>query len=74
MAVDDEEAPEVLPGSLLDVGAPVLEELSLMLDPYPRAPGVTFEAPKDEPEAKDSPFAVLAKLKATAPGKPRSRK
>jgi uncharacterized metal-binding protein YceD (DUF177 family) len=70
----DDDAPEVLSGSPLDVAAPVLEELSLMLDPYPRAPDVKFEAPKDEPEAKESPFAVLAKLKAAAPGKPKSRK
>jgi hypothetical protein len=60
---DDEDAPEVLASSLLDVAAPVLEELSLLLDPYPRAPGVTFEPPKDEPKGTDSPFAVLAKLK-----------
>ncbi len=71
---EDDDAPEVLPGSVLDVAAPVLEELSLMLDPYPRAPGVKFETPKDEPEAKESPFAVLAKLKAAPTGKPKSRK
>ena len=71
---DDEEAPEVLSGSLLDVVAPVLEELSLILDPYPRAPGVTFEPPKDEPKGPDSPFAVLAKLKPPPPGKPKARK
>ena len=74
LAADDDEAPEVLSSSLLDVAAPVLEELSLMLAPYPRAPGVKFEAPKDEPEAKDSPFAVLAKLKGPPSGKPKSRK
>jgi len=74
ISVDDEEAPEILSSSLLDVAAPVLEELNLMLDPYPRAPGVKFEAPKDEPEAKENPFAVLAKLKANPPGKPKSRK
>jgi hypothetical protein len=59
----DEDATEVLASSLLDVAAPVLEELSLMLDPYPRAPGVAFEPPKDESKDMDSPFAVLAKLK-----------
>jgi uncharacterized metal-binding protein YceD (DUF177 family) len=70
----DEEGLEVLPGSLLDAAAPVLEELNLMLDPYPRAPGVTFEAPKDEPKATGNPFAVLAKLKPVPPRKPRPRK
>ena len=59
----DDDAPEVLASSLLDLAAPVLEELSLMLDPYPRAPGVTFEPPKDDSKEADSPFAVLAKLK-----------
>ena len=71
---EDEEAPEVLSSSLLDVAAPVLEELALVLDPYPRAPGVAFEAPKDEPKVKESPFAVLAKLKAPGPGKAKPRK
>lgn len=71
---DDEEAPEALSGTLLDVAAPVLEELNLVLDPYPRAPGVTFEAPRNEPKAVESPFAVLAKLKTAPAGKPKRRK
>jgi uncharacterized metal-binding protein YceD (DUF177 family) len=64
---EEDEATEVISSSLLDVAAPVLEELSLMLDPYPRAPGVTFEAPKDESKGRDGPFAVLAKLKGPPP-------
>ena len=67
---NDEDAPEVISSSLLDVAAPVLEELSLMLDPYPRAPGVAFEPPKDEAEGADNPFAVLAKLKVRPPEEP----
>ena len=67
---DDDEAPELLPSSLVDLAAPVLEEFSLLLDPYPRAPGVTFEAPKDEDKALDNPFAVLAKLKPNPPEEP----
>jgi hypothetical protein len=39
---DDE--PEVLASPFVDLAAPVLEELSLALDPYPRAAGVVFEA------------------------------
>ncbi len=70
----DEEAPEVLSSPLLDVAAPALEELSLMLDPYPRAPGVTFEPPKEDPQPTESPFAVLAKLKVPPQGKPKRRK
>jgi len=70
---NDEDAAEVLFSSLLDVAAPVLEELSLMLDPYPRAPGVTFEPPKDESKGPDYPFAVLAKLKVPPSKEPGSR-
>ena len=69
-AGDDEDAPEVMTGSLLDIAAPVLEEISLSLDPYPRAPGVSFEAPKDDDKTSDNPFAVLAKLKANPPEEP----
>ena len=67
---DNEDAPEVISGSLLDLAAPVLEELSLSLDPYPRAPGVAFEPPKDDDKAADNPFAVLAKLKVNPPEEP----
>ena len=67
---DEEDAPEVLSSSLVDTVAPVLEELSLSLDPYPRAPGVTFEPPKDDDKDADNPFAVLAKLKVNPPEEP----
>ena len=67
---EDEDTPELLSSSLLDIAAPLLEEISLSLDPYPRAPGVTFEAPKDEDKAADNPFAVLAKLKPNPPEEP----
>ena len=66
----DEDAPETISSSLLDIAAPVLEEISLLLDPYPRAPGVTFEAPKDQDKGSDNPFAVLAKLKSNPPEEP----
>ena len=60
--MDDEEA-DVLETPILDVAAPVLEELSLSLDPYPRAAGASFAEPvKDEPKP-ESPFAVLGELK-----------
>ena len=48
---------------------PVLEEVSLALDPYPRAPGAKFEAPKDMEPARESPFAVLKALKEKPPAK-----
>jgi uncharacterized metal-binding protein YceD (DUF177 family) len=57
----EDEAPEEIESSRYNVAGPVLEELSLAIDPYPRAPGVAYEAPaEDKPP---SPFAALAKLK-----------
>jgi len=60
----DEDAPEMLESSVIDIAAPLLEELSLSLDPYPRKPGVEFTQPEEAPaDAPESPFAVLGKLK-----------
>jgi uncharacterized metal-binding protein YceD (DUF177 family) len=59
---DDE--PELIEGTSIDLAAPILEEVSLALDPYPRAPGVAFESPQEEKSPADSPFAVLERLKA----------
>lgn len=63
ISVHDEDEPELLESPILDLAAPLLEELSLALDPYPRAPGVSFEPPAEEPEPSDNPFAVLERLK-----------
>jgi uncharacterized metal-binding protein YceD (DUF177 family) len=71
---DDE--PELLEGTSIDLAAPLLEEVSLALDPYPRAPGVAFQSPKEEKGPADSPFAVLESLKtakADAPGPSKKR-
>ncbi|HEY4263944.1 MAG TPA: DUF177 domain-containing protein [Micropepsaceae bacterium] len=59
-----EDGPELLDNSVVDLAAPLLEELSLALDPYPRAPGVSFAPPVEEVEPADNPFAVLEQLKA----------
>ena len=59
--MEAEDPPDVLPAPEVDVAAYVVEHLALELDPFPRAPGVEFEAP--EPERPASPFAVLGKLK-----------
>jgi hypothetical protein len=53
---------EVLDTSMLDLAGPVLEELSLAIDPYPRAQGAHFDL-SDGGEARESPFAVLKTLK-----------
>jgi len=66
LAAGDDDAPEEIDSPRFDVAGPVLEELSLSIDPYPRAPGVAFEAPSDSPGsggARESPFAVLERLK-----------
>jgi uncharacterized metal-binding protein YceD (DUF177 family) len=66
----DEDPPEALTGSTLDLGPIVMEHFVLAIDPYPRAPGAempeTGEGASDSPE---SPFAVLARLKEKARGK-----
>ena len=61
-AVDDELTEEIESLSY-DLAAPLLEELSLAINPYPRAPGVAFEAPKDSEAKREGPFAALKALK-----------
>jgi len=51
---------EPLPGGVLDIGEAVAQQLSLVLDPFPRAPGAAAESPG---KALASPFAALAKWK-----------
>jgi len=48
---------EPLAGDTLDLGEAVAQQLSLALDPYPRAAGVEAALPVEA--AKASPFAVL---------------
>jgi uncharacterized metal-binding protein YceD (DUF177 family) len=54
--------PEPMPDGPLDVGEAVAEQLSLALDPYPRAPGVALEARWTGAEEAAKPFAALGKL------------
>ncbi len=58
---DSEDSPEMLSGGLLDLGEVVAQYLSLELDPYPRAPGVSLAAQLAETgiKGKESPFKVL---------------
>jgi uncharacterized metal-binding protein YceD (DUF177 family) len=60
---------EVLSGSEIDIGEAVAQQLSLALDPFPRAPGAEIpglaedSSGETEPDqASASPFAVLAGL------------
>lgn len=56
------DAPETFTGDTIDVGALAEEFFALAIDPYPRKPGVRLETAQDVEEAKDSPFAKLARL------------
>lgn len=58
----DDDAPDVIEGGAIDLGAVAVEQLALNLDPFPRKPGAVFTAPEGPPET--SPFAVLNRLKA----------
>jgi len=62
----DEDVPDPIMDGTIDLGALVAEELSLHVDPYPRAPGATFlplDTEKGPEEAPSGPFAALAGLK-----------
>ncbi|MCH4091814.1 YceD family protein [Acetobacter sp.] len=62
-------------GDVVDLGEAAVEQLSLILDPYPRRPGVARPAAilteeeisrqevEEEVEERPNPFAALAKLK-----------
>jgi uncharacterized metal-binding protein YceD (DUF177 family) len=51
----DDEIP--FEGNVIDLGEAVAEQLGLVIDPYPRSPGVEMPAIEDEPE--QHPFAAL---------------
>ena len=55
--------PEPLPDRALDVGEAVAEQLSLALDPYPRAAGVALEKQWTGEGDTAKPFAALDKLR-----------
>lgn len=64
LAAGDDEVPDEIDTSRYDLAAPLLEEFSLAIDPYPRAPGASFELPPETEDAAGSPFAVLKTLKS----------
>jgi uncharacterized metal-binding protein YceD (DUF177 family) len=79
--LESKDPPEVAEGGRIDLGELAVSQVALVLDPYPRAPGVAFDAAQwpvspgkrgAEPieEAEDAglgPFAALAKLKKNLP-------
>lgn len=63
LSAGDDDVPEMIVSLDYDLAAPLLEELALAIDPYPRKNGVAFEAPADEAGKAENPFAVLKRLK-----------
>ena len=61
-AADD--LPEEIESMQYDLMGPLMEEFLLAIDPYPRAPGVEFQAPDGLTPPPESPFAVLKGLKS----------
>jgi len=63
VAAGEDDMPEEIDSTRFDLAAPLLEEFSLAIDPYPRAPGVAFDAPEAAKDDRENPFAILGKLK-----------
>jgi uncharacterized metal-binding protein YceD (DUF177 family) len=63
VAPAEDDTPDEIESLKFDLAGPLLEEFSLAVDPYPRAPGVAFEAPAGEEVTPANPFAVLKGLK-----------
>jgi uncharacterized metal-binding protein YceD (DUF177 family) len=63
---DDLDAAEMVHNGMIDLGEVVAQYLSLELDPYPRAPGVSLAAQLHESGTpkKANPFQVLEALKS----------
>ena len=59
--LEDLDAPDPLIDGKIDLGALASEFLTLALDPYPRKPGVAFDAPAAESEP-EAPFSRLHAL------------
>lgn len=60
---DDPEADDEVPyaGSMIDLGEATVEQVALMMAPYPRKPGVALAEEAEEQPA--SPFASLSRLR-----------
>lgn len=71
----DPEAPDVVPleGAAFDFGELIVEEIALLLDPYPRAPDATLDAlgasiGEADPRDADDRFAGLAARRRASAG------
>lgn len=62
----DDESPDPIEGGQVDLGQYAVEQLALLLDPFPRKPGAEFVQPPEPTEI--SPFAVLKQLRPSDEG------
>ena len=62
----EDESPDPVEGGQVDLGQYAVEQLALMLDPFPRKPGAEFVQPPEPAEI--SPFAVLRQLRSSDEG------
>jgi uncharacterized metal-binding protein YceD (DUF177 family) len=62
LPVSAEETPEEITNPRFDVAGPLLEELVLSIDPYPRCEGAAFAEPGTPADKPENPFAVLKTL------------
>ena len=60
-----EDPPDLVEGESIDLGAILVEQLALEVDPFPRKPGAVFDPGPEERPA--SPFAVLKDFKPKEP-------
>ncbi|WP_198378732.1 YceD family protein [Neoroseomonas rubea] len=67
---DDPEGPDEIEAEdgTVDLGEAVAEQLSLALDPYPRAPGAELPVAGEGGATPSGPFAALAALRGQAKG------
>ena len=62
----DDESPDLIEDGQIDLGQYAVEQLALVLDPFPRKPGAEFVQPPEPAEI--SPFAVLKQLRPSDEG------
>jgi uncharacterized metal-binding protein YceD (DUF177 family) len=63
MLSGEAELVEPAPGGVVDIGEAVAQQLSLALDPFPRAPGVAAPEASAGAAGSQSPFAALSRWK-----------
>ncbi|WP_027529960.1 DUF177 domain-containing protein [Bradyrhizobium sp. WSM3983] len=67
------DAPEAIVNGIIDLGRIATDALFLAIDPYPRKPGVVFEAEVTAPDPEDHPFAALKALQDNKQGKKKGK-